>query len=310
MKLLKYFLIVMLLNFSFCLNVYASEISDYKINEFSNNTVVSGNLPKVESANESLSKLINAEIKNVYTTKADNAKNSNAKTLDFSYEIYNNDKITSIVILSTISNLKSVNYIDTIVYDDDKIYTLDTYLSKTDLKVFNTNINDEIRKSQENYSVSSLTLNDKTDFYIKDNIVYAVFDANSISSSSDIITFAYRKTKLNTYILKEDSYFVQNVSQVKYVPIREVYDRLGYNVVYKDKLIDILDENEKVIVSFNIDDLRRSKREIPPVYNAVIIDGVSYAPLSTVKSTTNTVYDIKSDGDIVFTVVENATSRR
>lgn len=306
MKLFKSILILAIFCFNINTTVFANSIASNDINEFSNNTIIKGSLPVLTTDNASLTKQINTEIDNIYNTRSTYAKNSNAKSINFSYDIYKNDDVTSIVIYSNISKLKSITYVDTIVYDDDTILTLDNYLSSTDLKLFNKSINEKIKKSPENYTVSQISLNDKSNFYVKNDTVYAIFDGDSITSSSNISTFEYKSEKNDTYTLKKSNYYVQGNSQTKYVPIREVYSNLGYDVSYKNKAIYIYDSDEKEIVNFNVE------QNVKPVlasslynsysYSAIVKNGTSYTTLSVVEATTNVVYDIQPNGDIIFTL--------
>lgn len=303
MKIFKTTLTLLVLCVSFHTNVYASTVKSTTINEFSNNTTVDGSLPNVTTDSASLTKLVNSEITNIYNTRSTNAKNSNAKKITFSYDTYESNNVTSIVIYSSVSKLKSVDYINTIVYDDSKIYTLDTYLSSSDLKVFNKNINDTIKKSPQNYKVSDVTLNDKTSFYVKNGVTYAAFDGESLSSSPDVKTFSFSKSNVDTYTLKKDKYYVQDSTQIKYVPIREVYNGLGYKVSYRNKFIYVYDVAGKKIATFDTDQQTTSSysnANAPLNYKAFINDDVAYTPLSVVKSTTGIVYDIKSNGDIAL----------
>ncbi len=308
-KLLSKSLLVVIFCFSNLISVYASDFSSYDVKEYSNNTYVSGALPSVTTSNASLTKLVNSEIKNIYTVRSNSAKNSNAKSISFSYEVFNSNGVESIVIKSKISKLKTVNYVNTIVFDKSKIYTLDTYLSSSDLKVFNKVINDSIKQAPQNYKVSDVTLNDKTAFYVKDGVTYAAFDGETISTSTDVTNIAYKSSKLETYTLKKDDYYVHPTTMVKYIPIRDVYTNLGYKVTYKNKQIFISEANGKGVVVFDTDFVVK-----PVLYNvtsasyyattkALINNDVAYTTLSLVQNTTNTVYDIQPNGDIVFTLV-------
>lgn len=304
MKILKSILLITFMCLSIHTTIFANSIASTDINEFSNNTIIKGDLPNVSTENTSLTKQINSEIDSIYQMRSNAAKNSNAKSITFSYDIYKSDNITSIVIYSKISKLKNICYVDTIVYDDNNIITLDKYLSSTDLKLFNKDINDKIKKSPEKYTVSQITLNDKSNYYVDDGDVYAVFDGESITSGSDITKFKYINKNNNTYTLSASNYFVQGNSQTKYVPIREVYSNLGYDVVYRNKKIYIYDYDENEIANFSVE------QSIRPVFNstlynsysAVIKNNVSYTTLSIVEATTDIVYDIQSNGDIVFTL--------
>ncbi len=309
-KLLSKCLLIFVFCFTNLISVYASDISSYDVKEFSNNTVVSGTLPTVTTSNASLNKQINDEIKKIYTTRSNSAKNSNAKSISFSYEVYSSGGVESVVIKSKISKLKTVTYVDTIVFDKNKIYTLDTYLSSSDLKVFNKLINDKIKQSPQSYKVSEVTLNDKTSFYVKDGVTYAVFDGETLTTSTDITSIAYKEPEIDTYTIKKSDYYVQPTTMTKYVPIRDVYTNLGYKVSYKNKQIFVTDKNGKKIATFDTDTTARPSTNsvtTATYYSpttALILNDVAYAPLSLVQSTTNTVYEIKSNGDIVFTVVK------
>ncbi len=309
-KLLSKCILIVTFCFTSLISVYASDVSSYEVKEFTNNTVVQGNLPTVTTSNASLTKLINSEIKNIYTNRSNAAKNSNAKSITFSYEVYDSNGVESIVIKSKVAKLKTVASVNTIVYDKNKIYTLDTYLSSSDLKVFNKMINDSIKQAPQNYKVSEITLSDKTAFYVKDGITYVAFDGETINTSTDVTSIAYKGNNLNTYTLKKDEYYVQASTMTKYVPIRDVYSNLGYKVSYKNKQIFITDSNGKKIATYDTDTTVRTS-----VYSvtsatfysptkALIYNDVAYAPLSLVASTTNTVYDVKSNGDIVFTITK------
>ncbi len=309
-KLLSKCVLVVVFCFTSLISVYASEISSYTVNEFSNNTVVQGTLPTVTTSNSSLTKLINTEINNIYTVRSNSAKNSNAKSITFSYETFSSNGVESIVIKSKVSKLKSVTYVDTIVFDKNKVYTLDTYLSSSDLKVFNKQINDTIKQSPQNYKVSEVTLNDKTSFYVKDGVTYAAFDGETITSSTEIATFAYKESNLNTYTVKKDNYYIQPSTSTKYVPIRDVYTGLGYKVTYKNKQIFVTDSNGKKIATFDTDTAVRpspfnvASASYYSATKALIYNDIAYAPLTLVASTTNTVYDIQPNGDIVFTITK------
>ncbi len=309
MKFFKTTIILFLLCFSFSTTIYASQVSSSSVNEFSNNTVISGSLPTVTTSNASLTKVVNNEISNIYTKRANGSKNSNAKSVTFSYEVFESGNYTSIVIKSKVSKLKSVTTIDTIVYDDTKVYTLDTYLSSSDLKVFNKSINDKIKQSPENYKVSEVTLNDKTAFYIKNNTVFVGFDGETVASSNDVVTFSYIPASYDVYTLTKDSYYIQGSTQIKYVPIREVYNNLGYNVSYKNKSIYITDSNNKSIATFDTEETDKSviytaSFGVSQRYKSLVYNGTAYTPLSVIQSSTGVVYDIQSNGDIVFPLIK------
>ncbi len=313
MRFFKSSLILFLLCLSFSTTIYAtSSITSTTVKEYSNNTDISGSLPSVTTTNETFTKTINNEITSIYSKRSNTAKTSNAKSITFSYEVFESGDYTSIIITSKVSKLRVITYIDTIVYDSSKIYTLDTYLSSADLKVFNKSINDKIKQSPANYKVSEVTLNDKTAFYIKGGVVYAAFDGDTVASSTDITTFSFTQTNYAKYTLSKDSYYLQGTTQTKYVPIREVYTNLGYNVSYKNKTIYIEDSNNKLIVTYDTDDTDKSvltssnttyTPNLSPKYKALVSEGVSYAPLSIIQSTTGAVYDVQSNGDIIFPLV-------
>ncbi len=303
MKFFKYSILLclaFLLCFSFSTTVFgATQVTSSTVKEYSNNTNINGSLPSVTTNSDSLAKAVNNEITNIYTKRSNTAKTSNAKSITFSYEVYESGNYTSIVIYSKVSKLKTVTSVDTIVFDNSKIYTLDNYLSSADLKVFNKSINDKIKQSPGNYKVSDVTLNDKTAFYIKNGTVFVCFDGESISTSTEVLTFSYTQTSYDKYTLNKDDYFIQSSSQLKYVPIRDVYTNLGYKVSYRNKLIYITDSNGKTITTFDTDDSSSSVKN-----KALVSNGISYAPLSVIQNTTNVIYDIQSNGDIVFPLVD------
>ncbi len=312
MKILKPIFLVILFSMSFTLSIYAADISSYEVKEFSNNTSVTGKLPEVKADSDILTKLINAEVKNIYTNRSNAAKNSNAKSVTFSYDVYEEKNVTSIVIESKVSKLKSITSVDTIVFDSNKIYTLPTYLNSTQLKLFNKSINEQIKQNPKDYKVSEVTLSEKTSFYIKNGVVYAAFDGETVASSTGITTFAYKSTSTDNYVLKRNKYVVQSSTQAKFVPIREVYTNLGYNVKYKDKQIIVTDDNGKKIATFegseDVTVIPQNKSSafsmgiLNSGYRTYIVDGVSYTTLATVQSTTNAIYEINSNGDIIFTI--------
>ncbi len=313
MKTFKSSLVLIFILFSFSKTIYASEITSTTVNEFTNNTAISGSLPTVTTSNASLTQAINDEVTNIYTTRANSAKNSNAKSITFSYDLYQSSDVTSIVITSRISKLKSVTYIDTIVYDNSQIYTLDNYLSSSSLKVFNKEINDLIKQSPENYKVSSVALNDKTPFYVTNSYVTVAFDGESISSATGITTFNYKNTVYDSYVLNKDNYYLQASTQVKYVPIRDVYSNLGYNVTYRNKKISVFDADDTLIATFDTEGTEKSvlytsntsfSSRNTTNYKALVYDSTAYAPLSVIQSTTGIVYDIHSNGDIVFPIIQ------
>lgn len=302
-KFLRPFFLVTLFCLSFTVSAYASNISTNTINEFSNNTSVTGKLPVVTTDSASLTKSINSKIDSIYKTRSNSAKNSNAKSITFSYNVYKNNDVTSIVIESKVSKLKSVTNVDTIVYDNSKIYALDTYLSSTELQLFNKSINNTIKNNPQDYKVSQVTLDGDTSFYVKTGVVYAVFDGETVSSNVGTTSFAFENTKVDTYTLKKSKYYVQPSTKSKYVPIREVYKNLGYDVKYKNKKTVVTDSSGKTIASFGTMATVSSIPNYTSQNNvAYIVDGVSYTKLSKVKSTTNCIYEIESDGDIVFTI--------
>ncbi len=313
MRFFKSSILLFLLCLSFTTTIFAtSSVTSTTVKEYSNNTDINGSLPSISTSNETFTKTINNEITNIYTKRSNTAKTSNAKSISFSYEIYESGNYTSIVIYSKVSKLRAITSVDTIVYDNSRIYTLDTYLSSADLKVFNKSINDKIKQSPENYKVSEITLNDKTAFYIKNGVVYAVFDGDTISSSTDVTTFSFTQTTYSKYTLSSENYFAQGPNQTKYVPIREVYSNLGYKVSYKNKTIYVLDGDNKLLVTFDTDDSDKSVSTYAIIsltpnlnqkYKALVTDGVSYAPLSVIQNTTGALYDIQNNGDIIFPLV-------
>ncbi len=314
MRFFKSSIILFLLCLSFSTTTYAtSQVSSTTVKEYSNNTDINGSLPSVTTSNETFTKTINNEITNIYTRRSNTAKTSNAKSVTFSYEIYESGNYTSIVIFSKVSKLRAITSIDTIVYDSSKIYTLDTYLSSADLKVFNKSINDKIKQSPGNYKVSEVTLNDKTAFFIKNGITYVGFDGDTISTSTDVVNFSFTQNNYSKYTLTKDSYYTQGTTQTKYVPIREVYYNLGYKVSYKNKIIYVTDNNNKLLATFDTDDSDKSVSTssttnlVPNLnqrYKALVTNGVSYVQLSIVQSTTGALYDIQSNGDIIFPLVD------
>lgn len=288
---------------SYTVSNTSSSISTKSLNTTTNNTTVVGSLPVVSLSNTALITTINDKILSDYDRRVANARNTNAKKISFSYQIFSSNGLSSILVFSETTNLATLNSVDSYVFDSNKLYTTNDILGNNGTSIVATRINQDIRKTPSAYTVESVKLSSDNDFYVNKNTYYALFDANEISSINNGVTeFPIEINSITNYTLTKDMYYTKKPYSTKFIPLRDVAEAFGYRVTWLNTKNCVQLTNSKDTIKIYTDKNLYTLNDTPIRVSTEpdFIDGQTFVPISFFKDALNFSYYTLPNEDILF----------
>ena len=240
------------------------------------NIKVSGYLPQVEGLNRTaFTSILNEKIRKSYTSLV----NAGYRSIDTDYEVYNWANMTSIVVRYNIGGEKAANKkqaVRTFVFDDisQSEVTLRNLLGKDYTAYINKYISGEITKAQTGIYYTGAnkfsSIRSNQSFYIKDGVIYILFDEYTIAPASAGTTEFEIPLESISFTLSHGEYAREN--GIIYVPVT-VAMRLGMAVELKSGgIMEITSHNGEKTVAINVnnDNLNPSEVMLINGYNIAL----------------------------------------
>lgn len=247
--------------------VFASEIGKVNVKPsplHSTMQVITGEIPEfVNMTNKNLEKDLNKQVSDLYESNVNKAGKEKSPEINFGYEVKENEKYLSVVIVTSISaGNTSSEEVTTIVVDkiqDKQVKTLEDVLGKNAYKLSDKVINDKIKSEEKNniFIEDGFKGTDKnTKFYVEDTgKVVVVFDKYEIASGAAGI----QKFEIDSDIIDEiDLVFIMDKKEMEdikivkrdnniLVPFRSILERKDHKVTWDQEMFAGKAQKDKAI---------------------------------------------------------------
>lgn len=267
-----------------------------------NQTNISGTKPQVTS-NDISTKQVNDKIDSIVKSATKNAASERAKSITFSYEVYQSGEYVSIVIYSKVLNAIEYSQADTVTFkvSDGKILTLSDVLGGKPITVVNTYVNNELKK--EGKYANEVSITDGCNFYMSDGKPVIVFDSYALGQNQpDIVSMPVDLSKITSYQLSSNDYYIKDKFNTRMLPLRKVCEGLYYNVTWNNvtRTFVVTDSNVVSTGKENSNVYTYNNRKINLEYKPDNSNGVLYVPISYFTDILGLSYKIDNSGDITF----------
>jgi hypothetical protein len=288
-----------------------------RISESRLGVVISGVVPRITVNNDAeLSDTINRKIENEFRRHFTGA--GRVLRFIYSYEIIEDDanSIVSVILICTnITNIGNpIETVKTINFDPlwGRMLNVNDVLGANGVKLVNQLLFEELKANPGVYNPHFAGISNNQNFYVRDNIFYAVFNRNEIAPGvMGRIDFPLDISKKIDYVMinaPELTYRAPHNLNVRMVQLREVGVRLGFGLVWHDamQIVEIYDDTllTNFLTSFRIG--RNAYTRIGSV-SPIILETVpelrndrAFVPLSFFEVILNILYTINADGTITF----------
>ncbi len=268
-----------------------------------NNMVLAGKYPVISNLdNEEFQKYVNDEITNIisdYISK----KETTSKKIDLTYQtiIYNNylsilvffeNSVTKEVTISSIT-IDTQNFTKILINDligsNGLAYANKVALSKAD-----------------DLGIKSIEVTNSTPFYVEDGKIFLIYGAGELTFvQKGNITIEISPSNLKNYTLSKSAYYKKSNYNVKMIPLRQVLEALGYEVLWDQKTGNItINTSSGVLVSvISPNENKYSKGTFAPQaleFAPEIVNNTTYVPISFFSEIIGLLYSTDENENIVF----------
>lgn len=293
--------------FLFTLNVFAStnlEVNSNDINIKKGSTVITGKFPVVNNMpNLIFQKSVNKKIDDIIKTKTTSYSQKVSNKVEISYDVIQDKNILSIVIyFKNLYTNDITPYSVNIDTKKNKFISINSYLGANGLNYTNKVVSNKAN----NMGITYKKVNGSTPFYIKNNNVYVVFGAGSLTfSQKGNIIFEIPYKNIKSYKVDKNLYYKKSQYNVKMVPLREPLKYFGYTMNWKESSnsITIL-KDEKFVSYLVIGENKYSDKnnkvirqlEFPPE----IKNGIAYVPISYFSQILEMLFAVDDNENIII----------
>ncbi len=279
--------------FSFTFNVLGNNINvaQNKINIDKNNVILTGEYPVISGlSNKNFEKSVNTKIDNIIKTNVLASPQKVTNKIDMYYDIIKDNNITSIMLYfkNLYTNEISV-YSLNINTKTNKYVDINSYLGVNGLNY----VNKVVLNKANNMGISYKKITQDTPFYVKNQNVYIVFGAGSLTfSQKGNIIFEVPYKNLTNYQINKEKYYKKSQYNVKMVLLRDTLEYFGYTMNWQEstnsitvlkngKFVSYLvigenrysDKNNKIIRQLEFaPEIKNGKAYVPISYFSQILD--------------------------------------
>jgi hypothetical protein len=285
---------------------------------------IKGVLPCIPTRYGEFGTELNAQIDKVYKQKISNAKESKARTINFSYEVSDCWGLTSLLIYTTTSTTFSKAEVNSFnfVLDESRFITVEDLLGTTGFKLSDKIITAIVRADTERYFANFPGLSTEQAFsFTDDEEIIFMFDAFQIAPGSEgIIKFPIRMANIKSVTIQSGvGYWVKNETYgLKMVSLRDVCEPLGYSIGWNSAnktVVVTRPEGQVVQLSPTTNVYVTGKAETPDKVSKralesspQIVDGKTYVPISFFDQILDSVvYQVNKDDSVTFSVYYNTS---
>ncbi len=314
MKLKKSFalILVLMIFLSTKLDVYANaynsttqngkkvtiNITSSSVEGRENQTNVSGVKPVVTSNDIGLIQ-VNNTINSIYDYNIKSVASARAKSINYSYTVYESKGYISIVIISKVQNATEYQLVDCVTFstNDGKVVKITDVLGGKPIDVVTNYANKSTKYDKE------ITLDSNASFYLDNGKLVLAFDAFTLDQSqSKVVTIQIDLTKIISFQLPSNEYYVKDKFNTRMIPLRKVSEGLYYDVAWinKTRTFTVKDATTNSVGSVNNNQYTVNSRKVRLEYKPDIFKGNIYVPISYFTDVLGLSYKIDGTGNITF----------
>ncbi len=282
-------------------NIYMT-VGSTTVDGRENQTSVSGTKPQVTSNDISV-KTINDKIDAIYKENTKNAAADRAKSIVFSYEVFESKGYLSIVITSKVLNATESQEADVVNFSttDGSLITLNSVLGGKPIEVVNNYIN-KIIKADSKYD-KEVTITEDSQFYLIDGNLLLVFDAYTLAQNqTKVIAMTVDLSKITSFKLSASDYYSKDKFNIRMIPLRKTAEGLYYDVswIAPTKTFHANDENTTSSGSLDSNVYTVNNKKVRLESKPELQNGTLYVPISYFTDVLGLSYKIDSNGDVTF----------
>lgn len=282
-------------------NVSAATYSSVNVNSVSvngreNQTTVTGSKPQVTSNNFSTT-LINDSIDGIYKSMTKKAASDRAKSINFSYNVYQNTGYISVVINGVITNATQTQSIDSVTFYDysGQIVNLSDVIGGRPINVIDTYVDKNLG--------TNVTLDSNTNFYMHNNVPTITFNSYELGQSqSQAVSVPIDLSQITSYQLSSMLYYTKSNFNMRMVPLRKTCEGLYYSVNWNgnNKSFTVRDGNTVAVGSVNSNIYTINNKTVRLENSPEMRNGTLYVPISFFTDVLGISYSIGDSGNATF----------
>ena len=170
-------------------------------------------------------------------------------------------------------------------------------------QIVNKIIHDETIKSPEKYNLNFTGIDNEHNFFVDgDNLVVPFNEYELSSAIKGIQKFAIKINGVKNKIINAKSYYVTKPYDLKMIPIRNVCEAFGFEVVWcEPACVKIVNDKLTATVLVNKNNYVKNN-EVPQTLESApqIKNNQTYVPISFFVKYTNLFYSITEDNNLIF----------
>jgi len=269
---------------------------------------IKGVIPAVSERFGVASKALNERITEVIETKIASAKETKARSIHFSFELYVSRRAVSIIVLSTVTSASSKMEAVSINFNPSggaKV-TLSEAVGYDITPLAKKLLNEMMLRSPERFINPLEQLSKSQAFYLTRDRLILVFDEFQLTKSSEGLTrFEIFLGRVEFVEVSKADYYEWTEYMVKMIPLRQVCVDLGYEIFWQnaERRVDLL-QNESIFMSlflglnsYAANANKHRTLEAAPVMRG----GIVYVPISFFDQILTLVtYSIDEESNITF----------
>lgn len=307
MKNLLNIILSIILILSFNTNIFANNninSIEKNINIKKENLSIEGKYPVLNSLkNKSFENVVNEKISEIIKNKTTSYSQSISNKIQVSYEIIQDDYIISILIyFKNLYTNEIIPYSINIDSKNDNFVTINSYLNANGLNY----VNKVVSNKTSNMGITYKKVTENTPFYIKNNNVYIIFGAGSITlAQKGNIVLEIPSKNLKNYKIDKNNYYKKSEYNIKMVPLRETLQYFGYTMTWQpnNNSITVLKDNKFIsylVINQNKYSDKNNKIIRQLEFAPELKNGVSYVPISYFSQILEMLFAIDENDNIII----------
>ncbi len=267
-----------------------------------NQTNVSGLKPEVTSNDISV-KGINDNIEAIYKENTKNAAQSRAKSVVYSYEVYESKGYLSLVITSKIQNATESQKVNVVNFStsDGSLTRLSEILAGKPIEIVSNYINKSIKNDSKYDKEVSIT--DASQFYLSDGNIWLVFDSYTLAQNqTKIVAIDVDLSEITSFKLLASDYYSKDKFNIRMIPLRKTSEGLYYDISWMNltKTFTVTDDDTSSNGSTNSNTYIINNKKVRLEYKPELQNGILYVPISYFTDILGLSYKIDTNGDLTF----------
>lgn len=283
-------------------NKVSVNITSVNIDGRENQTIVSGTKPKVNSNNYSVAS-INEDIENIYKDSIKSAAALRAKSIVFSYEVFENSQYISVLVTSKIQNVTETTKCMSVNFSNltGEVIELKDVLGGKPIDVVDKYVN-KVLKEKNEYN-KEVKIDDNQTFYMKNDVPVLVFDSYALDDNqTKIVEITVDLSDITSFMLNSKNYYIKDSFNIRMIPLRKTCEGLYYDVSWNGKThtFTVTDDSITSTGSTSVNLYTAGSKKMALEYKPENNNGTLYVPISYFTDLLGLSYKIDSLGNITF----------